>query len=67
MQTRSTAAFKDAEDEWSNEERAYRGIDFDEERTLLKCNSNHIPMTKAATVGNVIHMQQLVGGLLSRY
>ena len=36
------------------------GIDFDEERPLLKRNSSIIPMTKAVKMGNVIPMQHLI-------
>lgn len=39
------------------------GVDFDEERPLLKRNSSIIPMTKAVMMGNIIPMKQLVGAL----
>ena len=39
------------------------GIDFDEEQTLLKHSSGLIPTTKDFMMGNVIHIQQLVGGI----
>jgi len=41
------------------------GIDFDEERPLLKRNSSIIPMNKAVMMGNIIPMRQLVGGVPS--
>ena len=38
------------------------GIDFDDERPLLKRNSSIIPMKKAVETGSIIPMQRLVSG-----
>ena len=35
-------------------------INFDEKRTLLKRNSSNITMIKDVTMGNIIHIRQLV-------
>lgn len=43
------------------------GIDFDEERPLLKRNSSIIPMISALQSGNVIPMKQLMAGDSSSY